>query len=93
MQKKTKELFITLKALRPTIHGISNYYGIDWHSDKIIDYWYLEYPNEHLKFNSEINTPIANRMLEGLYPGINYIWKFSYMKEIIKKKKPIELYK
>ena len=53
MQKKTKELFITLKALRPTIHGISNYYGIDWHSDKIIDYWYLEYPNEHLKFNSE----------------------------------------
>lgn len=53
MQKRTKELFITLKALRPILHSISNYYGINWDTEGIVEYWYLEYPNEHFKFTSE----------------------------------------
>jgi hypothetical protein len=53
MQKNTKELFITLKALRPIVHGISNYYGIDWKDNRLVEYWYLEYPNQHFKFASE----------------------------------------
>lgn len=53
MQKATKELFITLKALRPIVHSISNYYGINYDAEGIVEFWYLEYPNQHFRFNSE----------------------------------------
>lgn len=62
MQKQTKELFITLKALRPIVHGISNYYGIEWKSDKIIERWDLEYPTQHFTFNSE--KELCNKLRE-----------------------------
>lgn len=53
MQKKTKELFSRLKELRPIIHSISYYYGIDWKSDKLVERYYLEWPNQHFSFNTE----------------------------------------
>lgn len=53
MQKATKDLFLRLKSLRPVIHSISYYYGIDWHSDRLIERWDLEYPNKHFSFSTE----------------------------------------
>lgn len=53
MQKQTKDLFLRLKAIRPIIHSISYYYGIDWKSDLLIEQWDLEYPNKHFSFASE----------------------------------------
>ena len=53
MQKKTKDLFLKLKAIRPSIHSISYYYGIYPMTDKLVEYWYLEYPNKHIRCNSE----------------------------------------
>ncbi|MCK9429709.1 MAG: hypothetical protein M0R17_06860 [Candidatus Omnitrophica bacterium] len=53
MQKATKDLFIKLKALRPILHSISEYYGTDWKTDRLVHLFYLEYPNKHFTFNSE----------------------------------------
>ena len=55
MQKVTKDLFIRLKELRPIIHSMSYYYGMDWKGDKdsVVEYWSLEYPNKHFDFSTE----------------------------------------
>lgn len=53
MQKGTKDLFLRLKSVRPIIHSISYYYGIDWKSDLLIERWDLEYPNKHFSFSNE----------------------------------------
>lgn len=54
MQKKTKDLFIRLKALRPSIYSISEHYGTDWKTDRIVNIFYLEYHNKHFSFKTEI---------------------------------------
>ena len=53
MQKVTKDLFLKFKALHPVVHSISYYYGIYPLTDRLVEHWYLEYPNKHIKFDSE----------------------------------------
>ena len=53
MQKHTKDLFLKLKALRPSVNSIEHYYGIDWKSDRLVEYWYIQYNSKHFTFNSE----------------------------------------
>jgi hypothetical protein len=53
MQKTTKDLFLKLKALRPSVNSIEYYYGIDWKADKLIERWYLQRDNKHYTFNTE----------------------------------------
>lgn len=53
MLKATKDLFNKLQQLRPSIHSISYYYGIAPLTDKLVEYWYLEYPNTHTRYLSE----------------------------------------
>jgi hypothetical protein len=53
MQKVTKDLFLKLKALRPSVHAVSSYYGIHWKDDRSIEQYYLEIPNKHITFNTE----------------------------------------
>jgi len=53
MQKATKDLFLKLKALRPSVNSIEYYYGIDWKADRLIEKWYLQRDNKHDTFNSE----------------------------------------
>lgn len=53
MQKKTKDLFLRLKALHPAIHGISYDYDTDWKAGMIVERWYLLIPNTYLRFNTE----------------------------------------
>ncbi len=37
-----------------------------------------------LAYNSETNSSVAFEMLEGLLPGVNYTWNFSYRRTILK---------
>jgi hypothetical protein len=53
MQKLTKEIFLKLKAVRPIVHSVSSYYGIDWKKDRLVDKFWLEYPNKHIEFHTE----------------------------------------
>lgn len=53
MQKATKDLFLKLKALRPSVNSIEYYYGIDWKADRLIEKWYLQRDNKHITFNTE----------------------------------------
>jgi hypothetical protein len=53
MQKRTKDLFLILKGLHPSVVAISEYYGSDWKSDHIIMRYYLEYNCSHLPFDKE----------------------------------------
>lgn len=54
MQKATKDLFLKLKALRPSVNSIEYYYGIDWKpKDRLIEKWYLQRDNKHFTFNTE----------------------------------------
>jgi hypothetical protein len=36
----------------------------------------------NLKFNGDVNSPIAFEMLEGLLPGDNYVWNISYQRTL-----------
>jgi len=63
MQKTTKDLFDKLKAIRPSVHSISYYYGIEPLTDKLVEIWYLEYLNKHIKFNSEKDLQNAIKVL------------------------------
>lgn len=53
MQKGTKDLFLKLKALRPSINSIEYYYGIDWKKDIHIEYWSIQHDNKHTMYNTE----------------------------------------
>ena len=53
MQKVTKDLFLKLKAIRPVVHSICSYYGIDWKQDRLVNKFWLEYPNKHIEFHTE----------------------------------------
>lgn len=53
MQKVTKDLFIKLKELRPTVDSISNDYGTDWKAGMIVERFYLHIPNKYIPFNTE----------------------------------------
>ncbi len=53
MQKITKDLFLKFKALHPSVHSISYYYGIYPLTEKLVELWYLEYSTKHVSFNSE----------------------------------------
>lgn len=63
MQKVTKDLFLKLKAIRPIIHSISYYYGIHWKTERLLEIWYLEYPNKHIEFKSEKELQDGIRVL------------------------------
>lgn len=54
MQKTTKDLFLRLKALRPSVNSIEEYYGINWKSnDGLIERFYIQHDNKHVPFNTE----------------------------------------
>lgn len=53
MNKTTRELFIKLKALRPSVNSIEYYFGIDWKADRLIERWYLQRDSKHNTFNTE----------------------------------------
>ena len=68
MQKVTKDLFLKLKAIRPIIHSISYYYGIHWKTERLLEIWYLEYPNKHIEFKSE--KELQNGIREEIFKKI-----------------------
>lgn len=53
MQKTTRDLFLKLKALRPSVNSIEYYYGIDWKDDRLLEKWYLQRDTKHHTFNTE----------------------------------------
>lgn len=65
MQKRTKDLFLKLKALRPSVNSIEYYYGIDWKADRLIEKWYLQRDNKHHTFNTEEDICTEMRRLIG----------------------------
>lgn len=62
MQKATRDLFLKLKALRPSISGVSSYYGIHWKDDRLIEKYWLEMNNQHIEFATE--KELQNRIKE-----------------------------